>query len=149
MEKAGTNRYRVTALGLAEADRLSAKVGADTTASKSPANVYNTVEPYAFHRVFLDYCRDQQEPRTWLGASAFLSLTTNSALALDDRLRAVTGAIGQALRWMDETTADTLRSGPVGGRRTIRRSDLEKLAEFVRVIQERFAAQMSAIRRRS
>ena len=149
MEKAGTNLYRMTSLGLSEAERLAARSGAGAAGARSPALVYSTVEPYAFHRVFLDYIRDREEPRTWLGASAFLSLTQNTALALEDRLRAARAAVEQAMIWMNEAAADTLRSGPVGGKRTIRREDLERLAEFLQVLQTRFAGQMEAIRRKS
>lgn len=148
MEKAGTNRYRVTPLGRAEADRLAARTHADGMVNRSPAHVYDGIAPYVFHRVFIDYCRDPEEPRTWLGASAFLSLTTNSSLALEDRIRAASNAASQALQWMDETKEDSLRSGPVGGKRTVRRTDVAKLVRFIGELQSRFEAQMNAIRRR-
>jgi len=147
MEKAGTNQYRITELGIAESNRLMSLSGILNVSERSAAPLYNAVEPFAFHRVFLDYCRDNDEPRTWLGASAFLSLTQNTALVLDDRIRAAKGAVSQALAWMKDTGSATLRSGPVGGKRSIRRSDLERLDRFIDVLLTRFEAQIHAIRR--
>src|SRR2546425_2298160 len=127
MEKAGTNQYRVTALGLAEAERINHMKGNTTATVRSPQLIYEAIELYVFHRVFLDYCRDPEEPRTWLGASAFLKLSQNSAIALEDRIRQAENAVSQAIGWFDDEKQDLLRSGPVGGKRTIRRSDVENL----------------------
>lgn len=149
MEKAGTNRYRITPLGVAEAERLTGRVGTTSTAKmRSPQAVYDAVEPYMSHPVFVSYSRDPEEPRTWLGASAFLSLSENTAVHLMDRLRRIQDAAAQALDWMSEEGQDTLQRGPVGGGRTFRRSDLEKLSQFVKVLEDRFAVQMSAIRKK-
>lgn len=147
VEKAAVNRYRITPLGLAEAERIQSR-GAGATTVRSAQHIYDTVEPLVFHRVFLDYCRDPREPRTWLGAAAFLSLSQNTAQALDDRLRAIKGSTDQALRWMDNQGKDVLQRGPVGGARTIRRTDLEKLEEFIGVLADRFAIQIAAIRKK-
>lgn len=151
IEKAGTNRYKITSLGLAEAQRISNLLDGNQgrAESRSPRHIYETIEPIISHSVFLDYCKDPSEPKTWLGAAAFLSLKRNTGPALDDRLRIVKTAIDQARNWMTEENADTIQRGPVGGGRTIRKADIEKLDEFLRVIQDRFAVQMAAVRRRN
>lgn len=148
IEKIGTNRYRITPLGLAEAERLNSRSSLMIATTRSPQKVYDTIEPYVFHKVFLDHVRDPNEPRTWLGAAAFLSLSQNTAVALDTRLRSVQNAISQTLSWMDDEKQDTLLRGPVGGSRTVRRVDIEKLSEFVRLLQDRFAVQLASIRKK-
>jgi hypothetical protein len=150
LEKAGTNRYRITPLGLGEAERLLRSTTDESRQAntRSPRHIYEAVEPFISHRVFLDYCRDSNEPRTWLGAAAFLSLKQNTANALDDKLRLLRSTVTQAASWMDEQNAQILQRGPVGGGRTIRRVDLDKLNEFVDVLVRRFALQMEAIRKK-
>src|SRR5690606_27326192 len=145
---AATNRYSITPLGLAEAERVNLQFSTTGESSRSPQQVYAAVEPFVFHRVFLDHCRDPNEPRTWLGASAFLALTQNSGVALDDRLRAVRGSVAQALSWLEEHQQESLRSGPVGGKRTITRTALVQLSDFLDILDERFKAQMAALRKR-
>jgi hypothetical protein len=149
IEKANTNRYRITALGQAEAERIVKHTSGDGAAkSRSPQHVYGAIESYVSHRAFMDYCRNPEEPRTWLGASAFLGLNENTPSVLEQKLRTVQNAITQALSWMDDEGTNVLQRGPVGGGRTIHRHDVEKLREFVRVVTERFGVQLNAIRRK-
>jgi hypothetical protein len=146
-EKTGRNLYRITSLGLAEAERVSQLVGKGLAKAKSPTLVYESVEPFVFSRTFLDFSRDTEEPRTWLGASAFLSLSANTPNALDDSLRRVRAAATGAINWLDQEKLEVLRRGPVGGGKTIRRGDLERLLNFVLVLERRFALQMNSIRK--
>jgi hypothetical protein len=147
-EKTGTNRYSITPLGISEAERLDARSSQKGVTIRSPQKIYDTIEPYVFHKVFLDYVRDPNEPRTWLGAAAFLSLSQNTATVLNTRLRTVESAVTQALGWMDEENQDTLIRGPIGGSRTVRRVDVEKLREFIGLLQRRFAAQIASIQKK-
>ena len=151
IEKSGTNRYKITSFGMAEAQRILHRTDSEEGRAKtrSPRHIYETIEPFVSHKVFLDYCRDPIEPQTWLGAAAFLSLSQNTGAAFDDKLRVLRSAIDQAEQWIKEEGADALQRGPVGGGRTIRKADLIKLKEFVDVILERFALQIAGIRRRS
>lgn len=148
IEKAGRNQYKITPLGLAQAERVGSVAGDGRAQVRSPTHIYESIEPYLFHRVFLDFSRDDAEPRTWLGASAFLGLKENTPNALDDSIRQVQTAAAGALGWLREEEQEVLRRGPVGGGKTIRRADLERLLRFVDVLQERFALQMNAIRRK-
>jgi hypothetical protein len=148
IEKAGKNQYKITTAGLAQAERLSSLAGDGRATVRSPSLVYDAVKDYVLNRVFLDYSRDEAEPRTWLGASAFLGLTENTPKALDDSLRKIEAVAKDALDWLDEEGQDELRRGPVGGGTTIRRTDLERLRHFLDVLRERFELQMNAIRKK-
>lgn len=148
IEKAGRNQYQITPLGLAEAERLGLVVRDGRAQVRSPTLIYESVEQYVFHRVFLDFSKDNSEPRTWLGASAFLGLKENSPNALEDSLRRVRAAAEGALTWLTREGQDVLRRGPIGGGKTIRRADLERLLRFVDELEGRFDLQMNAIRRK-
>jgi len=148
LEKTRANHYRITPLGKTEAVRLRRLKGEVTEAGRSPEDVYDAAAEYVGHRAFKDYCRDTDEPRIWLGAAAFLGLTKQDATHLNDRLRAAENAIEQAMAWFQESGADKLTRGPTGGGITIRRPDVEKLREFLRVLQDRFQVQIDALRKR-
>jgi hypothetical protein len=149
MTKVRTNCYRLTPLGLAEAERLRGKVGETVETARASQNVFDSLARYIEHRAFKDFCRDPEEPRTWLGAAAFLGITKNEPQELANRIRAAENTIKQASAWMDQEKRDTIRRGPVGGSITIRRLEVEKLAEFLTVLQSRFELQLDAIRKKS
>lgn len=149
MTKVRKNYYRLTPLGLAAAERLKGRVGETVETPRASQNTFDSLARYIEHRVFKDYCRDPEEPRTWLGAAAFLGITKNEPQELADRVRAVENAIKETLTWMDHEKRDTIRRGPVGGSITIRRIDVEKLEEFLKLLQSRFELQMGAIRKKS
>jgi hypothetical protein len=149
MTKVRTNYYRLTPLGLAAAERLKGRVGETVGTARASQNVFDSLAKYIEHRAFRDYCRDPEEPRTWLGAAAFLGITKNEPRELADRICAAENTIKQASAWMDHEKRDTIRRGPVGGSITIRRLDVERLAEFLNVLQSRFELQMGAIRKKS
>lgn len=147
IEKTRANHYRMTSLGLAEAEKLSRVKGEVSETLRSGDKVYDSVVGYINHRAFRDYCRDPDEPRTWLGASAFLGLARHERVHLGDRINAAENAASSALEWLDQSGQDKFTRGPTGGGVTVRRSDLEKLRAFVGVLQERFHVQLDAIRR--
>lgn len=149
MTKVRTNYYRLTPLGLAQAERLKAKGGEIAGTPRASQHVFDALSKYIDHRAFKDYCRDAQEPRTWLGAAAFLGITKHDPLVLADRIRSAENTVKQALVWMDQEQRNSIRRGPVGGSITIRRLDVEKLATFIEVLQSRFALQMRAIREKA
>jgi hypothetical protein len=148
LEKVRTNYYRITPLGVAEAERIQEKGREPATTVRAAQPIYEAVAPYILHPVFRRFLEDSEEPRTWLGAEGFLGLTRHDAVALEDRLRSVSDAAENALRWMCETGQGFLRSGATGGKRAVLRHEVEKLPEFIRVLQTRFKVQMDAIRHR-
>jgi hypothetical protein len=148
MERTRPNHYKLTPLGLADAERIARRAGRAPETRRSAQPVYDALEPYVFHRVFLDHKRDPEEPRTWLGAAAFLGLPHATAEALHDSIRAIETAVQRGDDWFRENRTDTLRRGPVGGSRAITVIDLAKLRRFLRVLQERFQGQMAALRQR-
>ncbi len=145
MEKTRANHYVLTALGADEAGRLSQTKGDTRSTIRSPADVYDAVIRFADHRVFKDYCKDSQEPRTWLGVEAFFGISKNEPTHVRDRIRAAESAVQQALHWLDESGRGELRRGSVGSGLTLRRQDLEKLRTFIQLLQDRFALQFRAI----
>lgn len=147
LERVRENHYSLTPVGRAEAAKLSAAedVGASP---RSVSELYDGVRKYAEHRVFLDWRKNPDEPRTWLGAAAFLELTTHEPIGLRNALRAPVRLAGDALEWLEEHQRDQLTRGPVGGGKAIARQDLQKICEFVEVLQVRFASQIGAIERR-
>src|SRR3989441_6736992 len=149
LEKTRANHYRITALGEGEAERLQRTRGEVIRGPRSAEAVYDAVAKYVDHRVFRDYCRDPEEPHTWLGAAAFLDLSQHDPVHLNDRLRAADNAARQALEWFDETREERINRGPSGGGITIRRFDVEKLAAFLKVLRERFRLQIEAIQKKA
>jgi hypothetical protein len=146
LEKTRANHYRISPLGLSEVDRLRRAKGDVVSSERSPEDVYEGVVDYLSNRAFKDYSKDPAEPRTWLGASAFLGITRFDPLHLQDRLRTAENAVQQALDWMKASKLDRLTRGPSGGGITIRQVELEKLKEFLSVLQDRFRVQLAAIR---
>lgn len=142
------NYYHLTALGLAEADRLGRIDGADDVSGRSAELLYSAISPYVLHRVFLDHVRDQEEPKTWLAAATFLQLKSNSASELTRSLAAVRHAATAALSWMKDSQTESFRRGAKGGGETILKSHVEALVRFVDLLEQRFAVQMDAIRRK-
>ena len=111
LRRARTNYYEITSLGAAEADRLREVVVGGEPSMRSGQVVYDAVSRYVFHPVFRKHLDDASEPRTWLGAQAFLGLSRLDAVALDDSLRVV-----QQRRHFGASV-----DGGVGSRRTAHR----------------------------
>ena len=143
IEKTRKNHYRITSLGLAEAARLRES---GRPSHRRAANLYDALERYAFHSVFKAHLQSEGEPKTWLGAAAFLGLQRNDFEELERRLADVRHAIEGSLEWMRETGMGELRRGDAG--KAMSREVVVGLAEFLSVLEERFAAQLEAIRSR-
>lgn len=146
LEKIRPNYYHLTDLGRAEAmilDRGGAN-GANT--AKSPGPIYDAIQAYVDSRPFRAWLDDPDEPRSWLGGSAFLGLTRNTANEVNDRFRAVETAARQALDWCDAVGRDAITRGPSAGGRPIPTSEIRKVFDFLEVLRQRFARQIGAIR---
>jgi hypothetical protein len=147
LERVRENHYRLTPVGRTEVTKITA--AEDVNASpRSASELYDGIRQYAEHRVFLEWLRNPDEPRTWLGAAAFLELTTHDPTELKKALRAPVVLATDALEWLEENHRDHITRGPVGGGKPITRKDLHKLRDFVGVLQARFASQIGAIERR-
>ena len=149
MEKTRPNHYRISLLGAAQADTLRQTVTGESASVRSPERIYDAVARYVNHRVFKDYCRDSDEPRTWLGAEAFLGIARNDATHVEDTVRRAESAVEQAASWIKRTGRDSIRRGAAGSGITIRERDLCRLRDFVALLKERFKAQFDAILRQS
>lgn len=147
LEKVRSNYYRITPLGIAEAQRLQQQTDSSQTTVRSPQLIYEGIAPYIFHPAFQKFVDDPSEPRTWLEAEAFLGLTRGDSTNLEDCLSKIKTAVHAASSWIEENNQDFLRSGVSGGKKTIRRSYIEKLPNFVNALEARFKIQMEAIRR--
>jgi hypothetical protein len=149
LEKTRPNFYRLTALGKAEVSLLQRRSSQGPSTAASPASVYSAVEGFVSNGAFKQWQSDSAEPRTWLGALSFLGLRRQDAVELNDRIRAALRAVEQAEEWCGTNARDFLTSGPTGGRGgPIHLADLKKVRTFIRVLEERFADQMAAIRAR-
>jgi hypothetical protein len=147
LEKTRPNHYRLSAVGRSEVARLAAG-GPIAGELQSMSATYDGLLPFLDHRVFRGWLKDQNEPRTWLGAAAFLALRSHTPNELNNQLRAPLRFAADGLKWLDENQRDHLTRGPVGGGRAVTRLEVEKLREFVAVLQKRFATQIGAIQLR-
>lgn len=138
------NRYRITATGLAKAATLGTR---QVDTRPRAVFLYEAVKDFALHPVFRSYLKSPEEPRSWIGAAAFLSLSKNDPDILTRQLKNIDAGITDALAWMHETGTDSIRRGDAG--QSITREELLKLREFVGILEKRFAVQLNAIRVRS
>jgi hypothetical protein len=150
LEKVRPNYYKLTALGRAEAERLDSLAAAVNGVEKkvttsSSSSLYDAIAPYVDHRAFRAWRADPAEPRSWLGAAAFLRIRRNNATELMDRKREIQRAVREAIKWCQNAGRDSLSRGPVGGGRLISIEELESVSEFLRVLDERFPNEMKAI----
>lgn len=149
MEKSKPNHYRITALGKSEAERLLRVKGGVKESERSAQPIYDAVAPYIEHRVFRQHCKDPEEPKTWLGAAAFLGLSRNDGAHLNDRFQFMENSLEAANNWLDETRQGQIRRGVTGGGITIRKEDLHQLTQFIEILKVRFELQFDAIRKSS
>ena len=145
IERIRANHYRITSLGLAEAEQLASRADISRPTQGSAQHVYDSLSRYIFHPVFRRYLRDSSEPRTWLGAAAFLGLARVDSSALRDALSTVQNTINHAALYMDDTGRSSIRSGATGGRKTILKAEIDRLPEFLKYIQQKFKPQIDAI----
>lgn len=148
LHKTRPNYYELTALGRSEVAHLVEAHQVQDVQPRSPGQLYADIAKYTTHRVFLSWLKDPEEPRTWLGASAFLGMTKNDPTELRKRIREPQQAAADGLAWFEQTGREQMFRGPVGGSTPITRGDLKKLVEFVDMLEGRFETQMSAIQRR-
>jgi len=147
IEKTKPNTYRLTKLGLAEAERLSQSADTERKSAKSPQAIYDAVAPLYKSPVFRKHSKDPEEPRMWLGAASFLQLTSNDALHLEDRIRSTKKSIQNALDWLEENQTDHIQRGVSGGGESISKNSLLQLQTFYNLVIERFAGQIDAIKK--
>jgi hypothetical protein len=143
IERTRRNYYRMTPLGLARAAELT---GGERSTHRRAVELCRSVSRYVHHPVFRAHLRDREEPKTWLGAAAFLALPSNDPDALDGRLRQIEGGISGALEWIAETGIQELREGDAGT--AVSRDDLLQLRAFLSLLLDRFEPQFEAIRSR-
>lgn len=148
LHKTRANYYELTSLGRSEVAQLVEMHDVRDAQPRSPEQLYADIAKYTAHRVFQSWLKDPEEPRTWLGASAFLGLTRNDPTELRKRIREPQKAAADGLAWLEQTGREQMFRGPVGGSAPITRSDLQRLAEFVHLLEKRFATQIGAIQRR-
>ena len=149
MERTRRNHYRLTDLGRSEAAILRDRAEHAAKDVRSPAKVYAAVEPFVNHRSFQAWLSDALEPRSWLGAAAFLQLRSHDPHELNDRIRAVETAVKRAAEWCAENDRSVLTYGPSGGPgRPVPIEEIEQLPQFLGTLETRFERQMTAIRKR-
>jgi len=148
LERTRKNHYRLTALGRAEASRLTHMSQPPGEHLRSASDLYDAIARFSDHRVFRAWLRDPAEPRSWLGAAAFLRIAKHDPAELNSRVREALHCADEGLAWCREHQRPQLMRGPIGGGKAITLTELEKLREFIGVLQGRFELQMSAIRRR-
>jgi len=148
LEKPRPNFYSLTALGRSEAVRLGVMREANGAQVRSVSELYDDITRFTKHRVFLAWLKDPAEPATWLGASAFLGLKNHDASELKVRLSTPRRLAADGLAWCNKNGRDQVTRGPVGGGKPITRHEIQKLLDFVDVLETRFAAQVRAILKR-
>jgi hypothetical protein len=144
-EKVRPNTYRLTKLGLSEAERLNQTRDTGGQSTRSPQAIYDAVAPLYRSSVFRKHSRDPEEPRMWLGAASFLQLTKSDPQHVEDRLRATEAAITNAIDWLDEHDTDHIQRGVSGGSEAISRNSLQQLKNFYETLLGRFSGQISAL----
>lgn len=145
IERIRPNYYRLTSSGLA---KVSSLTSTDVKPSVRSLREYEAIAPFIHHVIFEDYCRNPSEPKTWLGAAAFLGLKGHDADALDRRIKNILDSAQSALNWLDENNQDVLIRSDSASYKPITKDKLIKLREFIKVLEERFKAQFEAIRRK-
>ncbi len=146
MEKTKPNYYRLTDLGAAEVAAIQRGPEAEVTSSRSPGPIYVVIEPFVESPPFRAWLKDKDEPRSWLGAAAFLGLSRNTANELNDRMRAIETAVRRAKEWCSQAERTDITRGVHGGSRPIPLAEIEQLQAFLDVLRSRFSRQIEAIR---
>lgn len=147
LEKTRPNTYRLTNIGITEADRLKRDVSSDRKSVRSPQAIYDAVAPLYRNSAFRKHSRDTDEPRMWLGAASFFQLTSGEPQHLEDRLRSTEATIENALDWMEENRAEQIQRGVSGGSESISKDSVLKLREFYQTLLQRFSGQIEAVRK--
>jgi hypothetical protein len=138
----------LTDLGAAEVASIHRKPEAEVTSSRSPGPIYVAIEPFVESPPFRAWLKDHDEPRSWLGAAAFLGLSRNTANELNDRMRAIETAIRHAKEWCSQAERADITRGVHGGSRPIPLAEIEQLQVFLDALRFRFSRQIEAIRQK-
>lgn len=148
IEKTKPNYYRLTDLGAAEVAAIQRGPEAEVTSTRSPGPIYVAIEPLVESPPFRAWLEDKDEPRSWLGAAAFLGLSRNTANELNDRVRAIETAVRRAKEWCAKADRKDITRGVHGGSRPIPLVEIEQLQAFLDVLRSRFSRQIEAIRQK-
>ena len=148
IEKTKPNYYRLTDLGAAEVAAIQRGPEAEVTSTRSPGPIYVAIEPLVESPPFRAWLEDKDEPRSWLGAAAFLGLSRNTANELNDRVRAIETAVRRAKEWCAKADREDITRGVHGGSRPIPLVEIEQLQAFLDVLRSRFSRQIEAIRQK-
>lgn len=144
LERTRPNHYRLTSSGLAKSSSMK---NIEVTSKTRMFHEYDAVAPYISHKVFENYCKNSDEPKTWLGVSAFLGLANNDPETLEKQLNRVNESIELGLEGIAKSNDGRLRMSDSS--KSIDRSQLMRLKEFIAMLEIRFKAQFDAIRRRA
>jgi hypothetical protein len=137
----------LTHLGRGEADRLHKGKDDSIVYHRSPQPIYDAIAPYVNHGVLKKYRESPEEPKMWLSAAAFLGITRNDALHLEDRLRSAKSSAKAAKDWMADKKTGLITRGATGGSTAISLADLDQVCRLIATIEERFAVQIAALRK--
>lgn len=148
IEKTKPNYYRLTDLGAAEVTAIERGSVTEGTSSSSPGPIYVAIEPFVESPPFRAWLRNNDEPRSWLGAAAFLGLSRNTANELNDRIRAIETAVRRAKEWCAKAGRRDIIRGVHGGSRPVPLAEIELLQTFLDVLRSRFSRQIEAIRQK-
>lgn len=143
LERPKTNHYQITSAGMAKAAEITAP--RDTRARS--IHIHDAVSAFALHPVFESHLEDEEKPKTWMDAEAFLQLRSHDGSELEERFEQLRESIERALEFIETTEVDVLRRGDRPP--AISRERLERLSRFLDLLEERFSRQISAIRKRS
>lgn len=144
LQRIRQNYYTITQSGLAKVESL---FSIDVSGRLRSLTEYDSISPYANHNIFLQFCKDPDKPKTWLGVAAFLKLKKSDKNTLEIILNKIKTSIESSLEWLEENNTDILRRDDSPSKRPITKSQLLKLQNFLVHIQEKFKAQFDAIRK--
>lgn len=97
LERVHKNTYSLTDLGRAEVEKLSQQKSNIGDTPKSPQKIYDAVYPLYANTWFREHCKNDEEPRMWLGAASFLQLKSSDSQHLRDRIKATENIISNAI----------------------------------------------------
>jgi hypothetical protein len=140
IHKIRPNYYKVTQSGLAMAESIE---GRQYGSKPRDVTIYEAINRHISHRVFQKYLVDQSEPKTWLGAAAFLGITTHDKDTLETSIKSIDSDIKLAVDWMNDQHINEIRRSDSA--RPVPRETVLKLNEFMGVLKTRFKQQFEAI----
>jgi len=141
IERTRPNYYRLTSSGAAKAMAISST---PIEQKQISFHQFNALEPYIYHNVFQKYLSNPDEPKTWLGAAAFLGVTGGNPEILDRTMGSIQSSINESLDWMHKNNENALRRSD--GSKLITIDDINKLQDFLNMLESRFKPQFDAIR---